>query len=137
MERGGIRFSAIADVTPVGGHVRTRVTLLNLTRSPIEAHHSACPIRVLVFEGPSRTNRPVWDEWHRREFDCPAIAMKSVLYPQVPVILESQVSPDAILGDSLRPQRYYMSAVIDLDLSGVPSLTLRSGTLRLTKRRDT
>jgi hypothetical protein len=70
----------------------------------------ACVLLLRAYRTPERTDQPAWDQ--QRETMCAQMLVQQRLEPGQTFEHQTQVSAAEILGDSLPPGRYYLTALV-------------------------
>lgn len=103
--------------------LRARVTVTNTNASPVRLEYGACSVVWYAYATPERSGKAVWNSMYHgvprgAEVVCPLyLATATVGQGQTvsPREFNASFEPAKILGDSLRPGRYYFTARIELN----------------------
>jgi hypothetical protein len=126
----GLRYRAETSVirdTPF--EIRVVVTVTNASEGLERVRAGGCSVGSRVYRDPDYSNK-VWDS-EDEGGACPGILIEFTLLPGESGQFETTFSGVQILGDSLRPGRYYITAVTHV--AGQPAFELAAGQVELSR----
>lgn len=126
-------FRATTELAPGSPDtVVTTVTLVNEGRRALEVVRDRCyHTEMSAYDSAGRQTQPRWTSRHL-EYFCLARKYEETLEPGDSAVFPVSYSVNQILGDSLRPGRYYFTGRLRLRESGIDSGEIETMTVDLT-----
>jgi hypothetical protein len=145
-----IEWTAESRVDGIGPRMlNTVVTLRNTGARTVVMNYGACNVAVRLYRTPDQISSLVWRSEFRQPpeieppttYACPAILMRSQLAPGDTLRFPQSFPMYEVMGDSLRPGRYHVNAVVFVDGGSEPGgrevgRTLAAGAVDLTRDSD-